>query len=70
MKKRVVEWLATVFGRFHEYAEVLHYLLLTAEVVEGEWSESVLKVFLALSGSIALLPDVEVVILHSFSFSR
>ena len=48
MQQGVVEGLATIFGRLDEHLQVLNNLLLTAEVGEGQWSQSVLKVFLAL----------------------
>ena len=47
MEKCMVEGLATHAGRLHEHAEVGHYLLLAAEVVESERPQRFLNVAVA-----------------------
>ena len=44
----MVERFAAVLRRLDEHFEVLHHLLLSAEITEPQWSQSVLKVLLAL----------------------
>ena len=48
MEQGVVEGLATILGSLYEYLEILHHLLLSAEVAESQWAQGILKVFLAL----------------------
>ena len=47
MQQDVVEGLATIFGSFNEHFQILHHLLLTAEIVECQWSQGVLEILLA-----------------------
>ena len=44
----MVEGLATVLSRLDEHLQVLHHLLLSAEVAETQRAQGVLKVFLTL----------------------
>lgn len=46
MQQGMVERLSTVFGSLHEHLQVLHHLLLSAEVTEREGTQGVLKFFL------------------------
>jgi hypothetical protein len=59
----MVEWLATIFGRFNEHLQILYYLLLSAEIAKMQRSEGIFKVFLASAG-IALFPDVKTFFNH------
>ena len=64
VQQGVVERLATVFGGLNEDLQVLHHLLLTAEVAEAERTERVLKLLLGTRE--VLLPDVKVCVCHFF----
>ena len=58
VQQRVVERFAAVLRRLDEHFEVLHHLLLSAEIAEPQRSQSVLKVLLALAS--LLLTYVEI----------
>ena len=49
MQQRMVERFAAVLRRLDEHFEVLHHLLLSAEIAEPQRSQSILKVLLALA---------------------
>ncbi len=66
MQQYVVEWLTTVFGCLDEHLQVLHHLLLTAEVVERQRAQGVLELLLA--GAHLLLPDVKIFV-HILRFA-
>ena len=51
MEQGVVKRLATVFRSVNEHAEVLHHLLLAAEIVEVQRAQSLLKLFLGRAGA-------------------
>ena len=49
VQQRMVERFAAVLRRLDEHFEVLHHLLLPAEIFKSEGAQSVLKVLLALA---------------------
>ncbi len=58
----MVEGLATILGCLDKHLQVLHDLLLTAEVAERQRSQGILKVLLTSIAGIALLMYVEIVV--------
>ena len=66
MQQRVVEGFATVFGSLDEYLQVFHDLLLSAEIGESQWAQSVLKVFLTLGKP--FFAYVKIFVHHTFYF--
>ena len=48
MQQRVVEGFATIFGCLDEDLQILHNLLLAAEILKGQRSQRILKVLFAL----------------------
>ena len=48
VQQGMVERFATVLGSLDKHFEVLHHLLLTAEVAEAQWAQRVLEVLLGL----------------------
>ena len=64
MQQDVVKRFATVFSRFDEHLQVLHHLLLTAEVMEGQRTQGVLKLLLA--GAHLLFSDIKIFVHHFF----
>ena len=66
VQQGVVERLAAVFGGLYEHLEVLHHLLLSAEVAEAQRSQGVLK--LLLGRRQRLFSYIEIIIHYSFIF--
>ena len=64
MQQDVIQRFATVFGSLDEHLQVLHYLLLTAEVMERQRSQSVFELFFARTQ--LFLPDVKIFVHHTF----
>jgi hypothetical protein len=58
----MVEGFSTELGSLHEYLQVLHHLLLSAEITERQRAERILKVFLR-TGEL-LLSDVKIFVYH------
>ena len=46
MQQGVVEWLTTVFGRLNKDPQVLDNVILSAEIIEFGWAQSVFKLLL------------------------
>ena len=44
----MIKGLTAIFGCLDKNLQVLHNLLLSAKVGEGQWAQRILKVFLAL----------------------
>ena len=65
MQERMVERLTAILGSLYEDAQVIHHLLLAAEVAEAERAECILKVLLA---RLTFPSDVEVFFHYSVSF--
>ena len=59
-----VERFATILGSLNEHFQVLHHLLLSAEVAESQRTEGVLKVLLALTR--LLLAYIEIFFHYAF----
>ncbi len=64
MQQGVVERFASVSGCLHKYAEVVHHLFLSAEIVKRQGSEGILVVLFR--GRQLLLMDVEIYVCHDF----
>ena len=64
VQQDVIQRFATVFGSLDEHLQVLHYLLLTAEVMERQRSQSVFELFFARTQ--LFLPDVKIFVHHTF----
>ena len=62
MQQRVVQWLTAILCCFDEHLQILHNLLLAAEVTETQRSQSVLKVFFAVREP--FLVDVKIFVHH------
>ena len=65
VQQRMVERFAPVFRRLHEHLQVLHHLLLSAEISEFQRSQGILK--LLLRRTHILLSYIEIVV-HYFSY--
>ena len=61
----VVQRFAAVFGRLDKDAQVVHHLLLSAEVLEGQRSQGVFKVAVRLGRRLLRGTYVESVVCHS-----
>jgi hypothetical protein len=68
VQQHVVEGLATVLGSLNEHLEVLHHLLLSAEITEGQRAQGVLKLLFA-RGKL-LLSDVKIFVHPVFLLAK
>jgi hypothetical protein len=64
MQQNVVQWFTTIFGSLDKHLQILHHLLLTAKVVEGQWAQGILEFLLATAQ--LFISDVKIFVRHDF----